>query len=225
MKSLVFLLLTGFAIGATPTHSAGPLTVSDKAKNLIVSYETGGKSYYEKALARPTRPPGDSGVTIGIGYDLGYNTKAQIISDWSDLPEGTRTALASAAGYKGEAAYYRAKALKWILIPWTTAEKVFVNRTMPRFGKITFDAFPGVNNTNPHIQGAMLSLVFNRGSSMVGSSRSEMRAIRECIKSGDLLRIPTQIRSMKRIWEGRGMNGLLRRREDEAILCETPYIP
>ena len=57
--------------------------LSDKAYNLILKYEVGGGSaYYNKALKNPCYPGGASGVTIGIGYDLGYNTKAQFTNDW-----------------------------------------------------------------------------------------------------------------------------------------------
>lgn len=220
-------LLSLFAASALHGDSipAGPLRVSPEARALIVEFETGGQAYYRKALARPSWPGGASGVTVGIGYDVGYNTRAQILADWKALPESHRNALASAAGVKGSSAKPRAAALKWIVVPWETSEAVFVSNTMPRFGRMTDTAFPGITRTHGHVQGAMLSIVFNRGSSMSGASRIEMRAIRGHVASGRVSAIPREIRSMKRLWYGKGLPGLLRRREAEARLIERSLSP
>lgn len=217
------------AMGVLPTTplkapadiNAGPLRISPEAKALIVEFETGGQAYYTSRLQRPTWPGGASGVTVGIGYDVGYNTRAAVISDWKALPEGSRNALASAAGVKGVAAKPRASALKWIIVPWKDAEDLFVTNTMPRFGTMTAGAFPGVTAAHGHVQGSLLSIVFNRGASMSGSSRSEMRNIRGHVAAGRITAIPHEIRSMKRLWFGKGLPGLLRRRDAEARLIES----
>jgi hypothetical protein len=47
-----------------------------------------------------------------------------------------------------------------------------------------------------------------------------MLYIADALKEGDLAIIPTHIRAMKRIWKGRGLSGLLTRREEEARLFE-----
>lgn len=223
MKVLFAIAAAGlFGFGAVKVAStpAGPLAVSREAVDLIIEFETGGKSYYEKRLKSPTWPGGASGVTIGLGYDLGYNTRDQIISDWNSLPKGTRDVLASAAGKKGLVAKQATPAMKWIIVPWQEAEKVFVSKTMPRFGKMTGNAFPNITCTHPHVQGSMLSIVFNRGASMTGSSRSEMRSIRSYIQAEQVSKVPAEIRKMKRLWVGKGLDGLLRRREAEARLVE-----
>jgi len=211
-----------FDVQAGPTFDvqAGSLRISPAARDLIVEFETGGQSYYQSRLQRPSWPGGASGVTVGIGYDIGYNTRSGVLSDWSSLPDATRLALASAAGVKGTAARPRASALKWITVPWSTAQDVFVSNTMPRFGSYTSAAFPGITRTHGHVQGAMLSIVFNRGASMSGSKRTEMRAIRTAVSTGNLRPIPAHIRAMKRLWVGKGLPGLLRRREAEARLVE-----
>lgn len=218
-------LLSLFAASAIHGDSipAGPLAISPESKALIVEFETGGRSYYQSKLQRPTWPGGASGVTVGIGYDVGYNTRAAVLSDWKALPESSRNALASAAGVKGVAAKSRASALKWINVPWADAEALFVSNTMPRFGKMTDTAFPGITRTHGHVQGAMLSIVFNRGSSMSGASRIEMRAIRGHVASGRISSIPREIRGMKRLWQHKGLPGLIRRREAEAKLIESSY--
>jgi GH24 family phage-related lysozyme (muramidase) len=48
-----------------------------------------------------------------------------------------------------------------------------------------------------------------------------MRAIREAVARGDLAEIAAQLRSMKRLWEGQGLGGLIARREEEAQLVES----
>lgn len=220
-------LLSLFAASSIHGDSipAGPLLISPESKALIVEFETGGKAYYQSKLQRPTWPGGASGVTVGIGYDVGYNTRAAVLSDWKALPESSRNALASAAGVKGVAAKSRASALKWINVPWPDAEALFVSNTMPRFGKMTDTAFPGITRTHGHVQGAMLSIVFNRGSSMSGASRIEMRAIRGHVAAGRVPAIPREIRGMKRLWVGKGLPGLLRRRDAEASLIERSLSP
>ena len=45
-----------------------------------------------------------------------------------------------------------------------------------------------------------------------------MKAIEPLVANADLDGIAQQILSMKRLWEGRGLDGLLRRREREASL-------
>ena len=45
-----------------------------------------------------------------------------------------------------------------------------------------------------------------------------MKALEPLIANADLDGIAQQILSMKRLWEGRGLDGLLRRREREAAL-------
>ena len=93
----VFLCLSGIAEAsgslampssrqlAVPTLPAGRALISKEAYDLIVQYECGGQVYYTSRLSNPTWPGGASGVTIGIGYDLGYNAVDQIRKDWAHL--------------------------------------------------------------------------------------------------------------------------------------------
>lgn len=218
MKWLISLFAAASMRG--DTIPAGPLAISPEARALIVEFETGGRAYYTSRLQRPTWPGGASGVTVGIGYDIGYNTRADVLKDWEALPKGAREALAGTAGVKGTAAKSRAAALRWIIVPWPEAESLFVKNTMPRFGKMTAGAFPGIATKHAHVQGSLLSIVFNRGASMSGASRAEMRAIRGHIAGGQVRAVPSEIRRMKRLWIGKGLDGLLRRREAEAKLIE-----
>lgn len=54
-----------------------------------------------------------------------------------------------------------------------------------------------------------------------GDRYTEMRAIAADVANGNLADIPTQIRSMKRLWANQpNLQGLVRRRELEALLFE-----
>ena len=54
-----------------------------RAVAFIGREEVGSRRLYDIQGARPTWPGGESGVTIGIGYDLGYQTSFD--NDWSGL--------------------------------------------------------------------------------------------------------------------------------------------
>jgi GH24 family phage-related lysozyme (muramidase) len=67
-------------------------------------------------------------------------------------------------------------------------------------------------------QGALLSLVFNRGASFTGERRAEMRAIRAELAGGaSLARIADQLEAMQRLWPD--VRGLRDRRVREAAFC------
>jgi hypothetical protein len=205
-------------------NTAG-LVISQVSLDELVDYEIGGTNYYEKVLSKPTWPGWSSGVTIGIGYDLGYNTKEEIESDWGGLvTDSDLKKLTSVAGVTASAASRSLHRVSGIKIPLDVARKVFAQVTLSKFAALTLGAFKGVYFLPPDAQGALLSLVFNRGSSMDphSSRRREMREIRDIILklkgkdsvSQDTLDdISSKIREMKRLWSS---GGLLPRRDSEA---------
>ena len=197
--------------------------LSDKAYKLILEYEVGGGAgYYNKCLKHPSYPGGESGVTIGIGYDMGYNTASQFATDWkSVLDAGSYARLALHLGKKSSSAKAAIPSVKDIQIPWESAEIVFKNNTLPRFINETKKAFPGSENLHPDAFGALVSLVFNRGGSVSGASRIEMLNIRNLAPSKDYEAIANEIKKMKRLWIGKGLDGLLTRRDDEASLIAS----
>ena len=175
----------------------------------------------------PTWPGGASGVTIGIGYDLGYNTAEGFRKDWGEyLPKKSLDTLAVQTGKRGSRASSIPRNLSHIKVPWDAAEAVFKTRTLPRFIELTKKTFPGSENLHPDAFGALVSLIYNRGSSVVGSTRVEMANIRKaCLgEIPGVVDLPSyiaaQIRSMKRIWKYRNLSGLLVRRDAEADLIE-----
>jgi len=67
----------------------------------------------------------------------------------------------------------------------------------------------------------LVSIAFNRGTSTKGPSRVEMVNIRNLVANKDYKGIAKEIRSMKRLWEGKGLDGLLKIREQEAKMVES----
>ena len=189
------------------------LQVPDEAVALILEFE---------GVDQPSEWPGESsGITIGAGYDLGFCSAEQFEEDWSPyLSSDEIERLKDVIGLSGEAARRRAGEFRDIRIKTADAEEVFKERTLPLYSQQTEDAFPGVDELPPKVQGALVSLVFNRGPGMDGDKRKEMRAIRDAVAEGDLQEIADQLRAMKRLW-GSNMRGLLRRRDAEADLVES----
>jgi GH24 family phage-related lysozyme (muramidase) len=197
---------------------------SPKALALILQYEVGGgKSYYEKYLAKPTWPGGASGMTLGIGVDCGYYTPTELEKLFHFLPKNQLEIVKGASGKTGQAgkAYTQKHKNSGIVVKWDQAIKMFESLTWSKFAGLTEKAFPSVGRLCDDAYGALVSLVFNRGSSLKGDSRLEMRNIRVLVSKGDYKEIAQEIRKMKRIWQGKGLDGLLDRREAEAKLVES----
>ena len=204
--------------------------LSPDAYRLILKYEVGGgRDYYTKHLARPTWPKGQSGVTIGIGYDLGYNTAAEITRDWSgtSLTPAQIQALTSVAGIKSQRARAELRRVQVAVpqISWEDAWEVFDNTTVPRFILLTLATYPqAADKLSADAFGALVSLVFNRGAALTGTNRQDMAAIAHDLRTmpaGPALNnsLASRIRAMKKIWANTPHRvGLSRRRESEARL-------
>lgn len=197
---------------------------SSKALDLILEYEVGGgKSYYEKFLAKPTWPGGASGMTLGIGVDCGYYAPSELEKIFSFLPKKQLDIVKGASGKKGQAGkeYTNLHKNSGIVVTWDQALDVFNKLIWTKFAKLAEKAFPGLDQLCDDAYGAIVSLVFNRGSSLVGDSRLEMRNIRNLVPKKNYKGIAKELRKMKRIWQGKGLDGLLTRREAEAKLVES----
>ena len=202
--------------------------LSKKSLDLILEFEVGGgENYYNKFLKNPAWPEGQSGVTIGVGYDLGYVNKSEFSEDWKDLPKEIFDRLYKVVGIKGYNAKNLIRGLRDITIPWDLALKVFNNKTVTKFWNLTKDTFPNFDKMPEDAKGGLVSLVFNRGSALEGDRRREMKLIRDGMRITNtfdqkaLSFIANQIRSMKRIWIGGSIEkGMSRRRDAEAKLIE-----
>lgn len=202
--------------------------LNKKSLDLILEFEVGGgENYYNKFLKNPTWPGEQSGVTIGVGYDCGYVNKTEFTNDWKDLPQKDFDKLYKVIGIKGIAAKDLIKGLKDISIPWDLALKVFTNKTVSKFYNLTQKTFPNFDNLPEDAKGGLVSLVFNRGGSLEGDRRREMKFIYDAMKitktfdQKTLTFIANQIRAMKRIWIGGSIEkGMGRRRDAEAKIIE-----
>jgi hypothetical protein len=200
---------------------AGHLVLSRIGLDELVMHEITSESYYAQHLTWPTWPGGASGVTIGIGYDLGYRSKAAVRTDWeAHLPGQVVAHLCGACAIRGSDAKGVARSLKQagVRVPLATARLVFYTVTMPEFAALTRATYPGTEKLPPDAQAALVSLVYNRGASLQGPRRVEMASIKAHVKRRDLEAIAREIESMKRLWVGQGLDGLLRRRDREAGL-------
>lgn len=196
--------------------SEGIFKVSKRAFQLILSSEGYGP--------KPYVPGGDqsSGVTVGYGYDLGQQETATIETDLNGIFTADQIErLVQASSKHGDTARKLIPSLSDISVSPDMAMRLAVVMKR-RFAQQTVDAFPGVTSLHPHCQGALLSLVINRGPGMKDKpgqkTRENMRAIRDDIETRSYADIPAQLRDMKKLWDPSAQRGLLIRREQEAVL-------
>ena len=195
----------------------------------IALEETGGLRYYNQVTRWPHYPGVASGVTIGVGYDLRFNSEADFRALWGPhLPNNVIDELSKDIGEKGT--QKRVKELKQmgIEVPFSAAWPVFVQKTLPIFYSKTESIYPSLPRLPDLCRSVLVSLVFNRGSSLNGPSRSEMRAIRDILAEADsedinkpkkkmmLADVEDELVSMKRLWGL--LSGLAKRRQSEANL-------
>jgi hypothetical protein len=207
------------------------LTCSLSALGWIVTFEISSEAYYQRFLQRPCWPGGASGITVGIGYDLGYCSAAQCRRDWTGrIPDGDVAVLETVCRLKADtaAAVVDRDDLRAVRVPIAAAREVFYTASLPHYAVQCRAAYPGVEALPPDAQTAMLSLVFNRGTRKSGSRRREMKALEPLVLAADLQGMADEILAMKRLWEATGLTGLLTRRDREAELvrhADRAYAP
>ena len=196
---------------------------SKKAIDLIVESEVTSKGYYEKHYRKPEWPGGASGVTIAVGYDLGFANEAKLRNDWTGkISDDMIDALIKYAGLTGEHAHAElAAAREEIDIPWEAAYDVFENIDMPDWSAKVKKALPNTDKLSEDSFGALVSLAYNRGASFSkdGDRYKEMREIKENMANETFDQIPDCFREMKRLWPN--VRGLQDRRDAEAKLFEA----
>lgn len=199
------------------------MRISQAAVDLIVREEVGSRRLYEAKYTHPEWPGGQSGVTIGIGYDCGYSTPARLRADWSGkIPDGMIRILEAACGLTREAAHARTRAIgSTVTVPWDAAMAVFESRDAPRWEAIVTHALPNTDKLSSDSYGAIVSLAYNRGASFsnAGDRYREMRAIKDHMTTEHFSEIPQEFRSMMRLWPS--TSGVHGRREREAVLFEA----
>lgn len=201
----------------------------DAINKAIMAFEVSwspatGFAVYNKKYRKPVVPDPantNSGVTIGIGYDCGQYSANKIKLDWqSILPLHMVNALTAVAGLKKQQAVNSLPSLNNVDVPIESALQVFYNTTIFEFAKKAASIYPDLFNLNPVEQSVITGLVYNRGTSLDGDRRREMKQLVAAIKEGDDVVIADLISSMARLWPD--TPGLKRRRLAEAALIKEP---
>lgn len=193
----------------------------------IAREETGGLAYYDAITQWPHYPGLSSGITIGVGYDLRFNTESDFRKLWgSCLSADTVNELSNDIGKAGTKARAAELKKKGIIIPFKAAWQAFIRKTLPRFYNETRAIYPSLDTLPLPCRSALVSIVFNRGNSLDGSQRSEMRSIRDILSDATdsslslqerkfiLAEVEDEILSMQRLWGPE--TGLCKRRQGEA---------
>ncbi len=211
--------------GLARRYSDGKV-ISARAHDLLVRFEVSSKARYEARYRAPIWPKGSSGVTIGIGYDIGYTSADVLKDDWQGLiPAAAIAKLSDACGKKGGDAEVLVAFFSDIDVPWAAAAAQ-LQRMQKFVAGETLHSFPAARDLSDDAFGALVSLVYNRGGSLRSSPsdrldrRREMRAIRQLLQDGRSAEVPAQIRAMTRLWAGNAeARGLLDRRELDDATC------
>jgi len=204
----------------------------DAINKAIMAFEVSwspqaGFDVYNKKYKKPIVPDPvntNSGVTIGIGYDCGQYSSNKIKMDWqSVLPLNMVNGLASVAGLKKQAAVKRLPLLNMVEVPIEAALQVFYNTTIFDFARKAEKIYPDLFKLAPVEQSVITGLVYNRGDSLNGDRRKEMRQLITAIKDDDDKEMADLIIAMCRLWPDTA--GLRRRRLAEAALIELADTP
>ncbi|MBU0994065.1 MAG: peptidoglycan-binding protein [Proteobacteria bacterium] len=195
----------------------------------IALEETGGLTYYETNTRWPHFPGEASGITIGVGYDLKWNSEQNFRSTWSDyLLQDTIDELAKDIGKRGTKKRVNELRQRGIEVPFKSAWPVFAEKTLPRFYRETESIYPSLGHLPELCRSVLVSIVFNRGASLTGDRRKEMKNIQSILSRASqeegskdeqkmiLADVEDQIISMKRLWNSG--SGLIKRRQSEANL-------
>jgi hypothetical protein len=201
------------------------LRISERAQKLIVFHEVTSKAVYIKKYQGLVWPGGESGPTAGIGYDFGYVDPGVMEFDWEGIlaPE-TIEALKIACRVTRQRSRVVVRHLRNVRISWEQASENF-ERLLPFYCGATEWAFPNCQMLSADAFGALVSIVYNRGNGYRSRKRDakqrrlEMSNIRRLMTEQRFSEIPSQVRSMQRLWPDN--EGLRTRRELEARLFEA----
>lgn len=200
-----------------PTLFASPsvLPMTPAGMELIVE----GEGYD----IHPAFGGGNSGIDIALGYDFSTVSPAVAILDWSALPAPAPSRLAATHPYTGRQAVAHLSTVRDISAPRPIGFDVFNHADIPRVDAQCRKIYPGFEDLRPNARSAILSLVYNRGNSLAGSNRLEMRQLQPLIQQKDYPGIADCLRRMTRVWSGTSIAaGMKNRRYAEAKLVLTP---
>jgi len=215
------------------------MAVSENALKLILDFEVGGgESYYNKKARFPIWPGGASGITIGIGVDLGHIKKVDFDTHVSPYYEETQIdRLIACIGITGKPGSVDSETKMKDLVEtvsdcelsFSHAMEIHENFTIPLYYERTKKTFKGFDTLPEDVQGAIVSLVFNRGTKLDGPKRTHMAKIANLVEQFSKKNDPKLLKEiagtfvdMAEIWKGeKSYEGLKRRRIAEANLVQA----
>lgn len=230
-------MVRALTIGVLALASTGLFAddlISPEGRNMLIGFEVTSRSVYERKYLHPICPACDktaSGVTLGIGYDIGYYRLATVRMDWSAHPQLDE--FSPYTGLTGSRAAQAIPKLRHVTTPYLLAEQVFDATTVVQYYRVAARTFGApFLSAPPEVRAALLSLVLNRGGSLGASQmhedtlppfrrnyRWEMRQIaNRCLPAADYACVARMFREMKRLWPS--VPGLVKRRETEAKMVE-----
>jgi hypothetical protein len=200
--------------------TVGIFVVSKKLFEYILDIER--YSEYPYALS-----DNSIGITIAYGYDLGQQASTTVDTELAGLySPGEIEILKISLGKKGAEARAHLATVRHIAINKDNALKLAVIMKK-RYAQQIVDIYPEVINLHPDCQGALLSLVINRGNALSGTTpaktaaRLEMKQIQEDFINDKIEMIPSRLRDMTRLWrDDSTRRGVAIRREKEADFFE-----
>jgi len=103
--------------------SGASMIVSKRALDIVINSEISSKAAYQTKYKFPIWPGLESGVTIGIGYDLGYISATRFQFDFGDLLSASAfNVLKTVVGKKGNKAKLAlTDSVKKIDVSWEVA--------------------------------------------------------------------------------------------------------
>jgi hypothetical protein len=223
-----FIYTDGGLHGRSPSGRGGsnPMVKGSEgfqiALRFILKEEVGDQKYYDLTESHPTIPAEGSGITIGIGYDLGQVSPAQFESDWGDLLDKETMARLRPYVQNPNPTQADLAQLNGIKIPWDAATKEFEQRTLPQAIQDTSAIYPQLDDIPSESQAALVSLVYNRGNDLKDKRgylpKGDMRAIQGDLQSGQLTNVPKRFNNMSTMYLRIGKRALAARRTREGVL-------
>lgn len=139
--------------------------ISPAAVNMIVGFSVNNRENYERLYSHPKAFGGNSGVSIGIDYDLGYVTGESFRRDWGQiLSSRDLNRLAAMTGVTGPSANDQAASVQDIAIKWDDAVAVFGAKQLSRFAAMVDASLPNAKEIPPDSYGAGLPRLQSRPS-------------------------------------------------------------
>jgi peptidoglycan hydrolase-like protein with peptidoglycan-binding domain len=207
------------ALAALPEPSP---ELSAPGVTFIAREEVSSPAEYRRKFSHPVWPTENSGITIGIGYDLRFADEAKLRADWGTLvPANVLDRLVPTLGLRGSPE--RLARVADVSIPLPAAISVFLSRMLPEHIQHTRVTYPALSILRAARRTALISLVLNRGGDLDGERRREMKRIRELLDAGDNDLVAEQLELMTRLWDPVKERGVIERRRREATLWTAGF--